>query len=827
MPLIWTLRDTFTDGTVDPVKWLNNYNSGLGGPPVETGGRARVWCTTGYAAFASAAAWTLDESSTWVRIFPPADGGAATEAFAQLLVTSVTAGTDAMIEVNAATGLLGMAVRVGYFDPNLVTITYDPDAHAWVRIRETAGTLYWETSYEGRIWTIRRTATSPSWVGDATLQVQLLSHRDSGTSDFAEFDNFNVDKTAVLTDNFNAGTVDTVKWPGSFGTYTQTGGRAQVACDTGFSAYASGAVYTLEGSYAGCQVFPPAAGGAAVDAWAQMVVTSSTGGTDAVMEVNAVTGMLKMLVRVGYTDPSPVLLPYDPVLHAWLRIREEAGSLLWESSGDGVTWVQQRTAVSPSWVSATDLQVQLVAHRDSGTPDVAAFDNVNVAPFAQLTDNFNSPAVDTVKWPDNYNEDPGGPDPDQPDGRARVPCANTFAAYASAAVYTLSASQAAVQVFPPAVGGATGSVFCQFLILSSISGTQIIFEVDVSANLLLMTLHVDFTDEGGASLPYDPAQHAWLRVREAGGSLFWETSPDGRAWTVQHTDTAPAWVSENNLQVQMLAYRDNGAPDFAEFDNLNITPVLLDGYTVAIDWNSDGSFDGPYDDVTDDVLQRGPVVFQYGRDQDRQLAPPAVASMTMTLCNADRIYSPENPSSPIADELSPAAPVKVETNYNDVLYPLFPGRIDDFEVHPDRGDRSADINVVGLLSLLQGVKISTVLFEAHRTGALMHIVLNEVGWTGPRDIDPGATHVPWWWLEEADAFTAMTDLLASEGPPSVAYVGPDGTFIFRDRHHRLLRQASLVPQAEFASERDDVCGDHGDDCPGFGECGFGEGEFGG
>lgn len=822
MPLIWTLRDAFADGTVDPAKWSDSY-----GVISETGGRARVTCDTNYAAFSSAQSYTLEESAAWAQIFPPADGGAPAEAYAQLLVTSSTAGTDAVIEVNAAggvAGVLGMGVRVGYFDPGFLSIPYDPDAHAWVRIRETGGALLWETSYDGQIWTVQRTVASPAWVGDADIQVQLLAHRDGGVNDYAEFDNFNVDHVSILTDNFN-GAVDPIKWPASFGTYSQTGGRARVGCDTGFSAYASAANYTLEESAARVQIFPPAAAGAATEAWAQLLITTTTLGTDAVAEVNTATGNLALRLRAAFIDAGTVLLPYDPVAHAWVRIRETSGSLLWETSPDGVTWTTRRTETAPSWVSATTLQVQLLAHRDSGITNFAEFDNLNVAPFDALTDDFTLPTVDTVKWPGNYNE--AGPMPDQPNGRARVPCNNGFAAYASAATYTLSESQAAVQVFPPAVGGATGSVLCQLLILSDVAGTQMVFEIDVSTNLLRMTLHVDYTDEGGASIPYDPGEHAWLRVRETSGTLYWDTSADGRSWATRHSDTAPAWVSANNHQAQLLAFRDDGADDFAEFDNFNVTPTLPNGYSVAVDWNSDGSFGGDQDDVTDDVLQRGPVVFQYGRDQDRQLAPPAVGSMTMTLCNADRVYSPENPDSPIADDLSPAAPVTVETVYNDTLYPLFRGRVDDFEVHPDRGDRSADITVVGLLSLLQGVKISTGLLEASRTGALIAVILDEVGWTGPRDIDLGATHVPYWWLEEADAFTAMTDLLASEGPPSVAYVGADGTFIFRDRHHRLLRAASVVSQATFASRRIGACNPCTDGVELYGSGCYGDGDYGG
>src|SRR3546814_16939491 len=60
--------------------------------------------------------------------------------------------------------------------------------------------------------------------------------------------------------------------------------------------------------------------------------------------------------------------------------------------------------------------------------------------------------------------------------------------------------------------------------------------VDAATNLLLMTVHVDFIDEGGQTLPYDPVEHAWLPVREDAGTLYWETAAAGRDWTVRHTD---------------------------------------------------------------------------------------------------------------------------------------------------------------------------------------------------------------------------------------------------------------------------------------------------
>lgn len=445
-----------------------------------------------------------------------------------------------------------------------------------------------------------------------------------------------------------------------------------------------------------------------------------------------------------------------------------------------------------------------------------------------LTDDFDDGAVDPVKWPNNYNTGSGGL-PTETGGRARVPCDTGFAAYASDNTYTLQDSYAFVHAFPPPSTGMT-EAYCQLLVLSGTPGTQAIFQIDTASSLVLMTLHVGFVDEGGSSIPYDAAEHAWIRIRETAGTLYWDTSPDGRDWTNQHSDASPAWVSDTDLELQLLAHCSpvvTGSPtgEYAEFDDFNIRPTLADGYTVAIDWNGDGDFDDTNDDVTADVLASGTVNFQYGRDQARALSPPRVGVLGFSLCNTDGTFSPENPDSPISSDIAPAAPIKVEEVIDDVLYPLIRGRIDTFQVSTDRGRLSATITGLDDLALLRGTKISTELYQAQRTGALISVILDTIGWTAPRDLDLGATHVPWWWANNEDAFDLLTQLLRSEGPPAVAYVAPDGTFIYRDRHHRMLDANSLTSQATYArtptdSECCDITG-YGDG--GYGECAFGGG----
>ena len=180
------LADTFDDGVLDPAVWSQSY-----GDPVEVGGRLRVPCTTGYAGARTASTWTLSWSQIAARVFPPAAGGASTAA-CSLLVLTDTGGTDAGFLVDRAQGAMGLYLRQGYADGGALFPAYDLAAHAWLRLREDLGSLYWEASPDGRTWTVLRTAATPAWAARTDLTLLFEAHRDAGTADFAELDSLNV-----------------------------------------------------------------------------------------------------------------------------------------------------------------------------------------------------------------------------------------------------------------------------------------------------------------------------------------------------------------------------------------------------------------------------------------------------------------------------------------------------------------------------------------------------------------------------------------------------------------------------------------------------------
>jgi hypothetical protein len=224
----------------------------------------------------------------------------------------------------------------------------------------------------------------------------------------------------------------------------------------------------------------------------------------------------------------------------------------------------------------------------------------------------------------------------------------------------------------------------------------------------------------------------------------------------------------------------------------------LPEYTFAIDWGGDGSFATTGDDVTSDVLSTG-VAISYGRDQSRQLNQAKVGTSSFSLNNAERKYSPDWSGSVLFGDLEPSREMQGSVGFNGVVYPLGFARIDDYTVNADIDNRTVDFTFMDGMNLLNGYTLSTPVLTTQRTGDLINYILDQMAWTGPRDIDPGATVVKFWWAEGTTAFAAVQDLVKSEGPPSIAYVGLDGTFVFRDRHHRILRSGSTDVQATFVS----------------------------
>jgi len=84
-------------------------------------------------------------------------------------------------------------------------------------------------------------------------------------------------------------------------------------------------------------------------------------------------------------------------------------------------------------------------------------------------------------------------------------------------------------------------------------------------------------DQGQSiDIGYDPGQHRWWRVRDAGSTVEFETSPDGNNWTSHWDRPTPAWIT---LVAPVFGTWEPGSATGAGTvvaDNLNINSTDVD-----------------------------------------------------------------------------------------------------------------------------------------------------------------------------------------------------------------------------------------------------------
>jgi hypothetical protein len=227
-----------------------------------------------------------------------------------------------------------------------------------------------------------------------------------------------------------------------------------------------------------------------------------------------------------------------------------------------------------------------------------------------------------------------------------------------------------------------------------------------------------------------------------------------------------------------------------------------------IDWDNDGTvasgaFEN-YENVTSKVLGIStPIRWDFGRDTARSLSKIKAGEVTIELKNYDKLYSPDNASSPLVGNLGPGKPVLIRAIHKNVTYNLFWGYIDDFEINPFQDTQSVTLTCTDALGKFGENLATTILYESIQTGDAVGKVLDAVGWSGSkRSIDAGATTIRWFWVDGEPALDAINDIVASEGGSSIAFIDASGNFCFRDRHHRSMDANAITSQVTLNSDGD-------------------------
>jgi len=184
-------------------------------------------------------------------------------------------------------------------------------------------------------------------------------------------------KLDALVDDFNDNSRNVILWPGSYGTLSETGGKAVITCDVNYAAYESAHLWQLDESGILFQVTSP------VSTTAELVFAyahDTISGTNISFSLSRALGELYCDSQVGFADAGRTALTYNATDHAWMRIREKDDILYWQTSLDGKAWTTRRSLATPTWVRThTNGLFYMQGYQPSGSSTFTV-DNMNVLP---------------------------------------------------------------------------------------------------------------------------------------------------------------------------------------------------------------------------------------------------------------------------------------------------------------------------------------------------------------------------------------------------------------------------------------------------------------
>lgn len=191
-----TFVDNFNDNSLDTAKWVPFGNP----PPLservrEVNGRIELSPRSGaagqYSGIESSTTYDLTDSSAHVELVQSLR--AANDA-PTIFVVSINSSNSVYFSVMG--GFLRCFQNVSGTRTQLLKVSYDPAAHRWLRLRESAGTTFWETSPDGLTWAVVFSKPNPISLTAVEVDLQVGLDASVPAPGMAVFDNFNVIETS-------------------------------------------------------------------------------------------------------------------------------------------------------------------------------------------------------------------------------------------------------------------------------------------------------------------------------------------------------------------------------------------------------------------------------------------------------------------------------------------------------------------------------------------------------------------------------------------------------------------------------------------------------
>jgi hypothetical protein len=492
-----------------------------------------------------------------------------------------------------------------------VTATYSPTTHAWFRIREASGTVYFETSSDGSTWSVFDSLADPfsaATMGALRVQMAAGTYANEVSSTSCAWDSVNITSaaTTVTASDSVAGITDTATRSAQIFSRAGTDSLAAIGDTSSRITHES---RSISDSLAGIgdvatRVAEPETRtvsdslSAITDVATRAAEHSTRTATDtqsavtdvategATARTRTATDALSAITDTATrASQAPIRTTADS-LSAITDTAHRSAAALSRSVSESLLFVDDVATTAPvsRSRSATDTtSITDVATRDLQAQTRTASDSFSaisdattlVLPLtASLKDPFTSSATLSGIWVGASN----GATPTIAGGTAAVPYNASYYRMTTGKRYSLAGSSLTVQA---TINSSTG--YETDLVLNKDATHQITMSV-YGGNLGGSYNDNSGTTQYTGAVTYNPTTMAWWRIANtSGNTVAFQTSPDGSVWTTRESFSITGGMT--GYTVALIAGSYSGTPTgSAVFSNLNIasTTVTVTEYLAAV-----------------------------------------------------------------------------------------------------------------------------------------------------------------------------------------------------------------------------------------------------
>ncbi|MBS4040421.1 MAG: hypothetical protein KGZ81_07460, partial [Flavobacteriales bacterium] len=249
----------------------------------------------------------------------------------------------------------------------------------YLRIRESGGTIFWDSSPDNMTWTaLASTASSGLAIRPEGMYPSLRTQSPSNITSYWDSINYS-SSIENISDNFDDNSIDVAKWT-AFNSPSEASNKLDITTTLGgiYRGLTSKLYYDLTSASVNVEVVS-AGNQSLVSLEVYPLNLYQSGNTNSIFFLIA-GGALIAYRRVNGVSTQLATTTYNSTNHRWLQIRESGGTTYWETSANGTSWSTLHSATNPIHVGQLLVEISAGTYAAEATTTTVTFDNLNVLP---------------------------------------------------------------------------------------------------------------------------------------------------------------------------------------------------------------------------------------------------------------------------------------------------------------------------------------------------------------------------------------------------------------------------------------------------------------